>query len=124
MKTAIILAACLVGTFYYVQAETECDAKTSKNTPFSCGDHGEPHFYEEEGVCHYACLHNGQKESCAQAHPVKFLEKYIRSPCRQKVFDCNGKGEEFLSESGDHCSYGCRGGDIILSCEQVHVYQH
>ncbi|KAB0798778.1 hypothetical protein PPYR_06658 [Photinus pyralis] len=122
MKTAIILVACLVGTIYYVQAD--CDAKTSTNVPFSCGDHGEPHFYEEDGVCHYACLDNGEKKSCPHVHPVKLIEKYIRSRCRQQVFDCNGKGEEFLTESDDHCTYGCKSGDIILTCEQVHVYHN
>ncbi|KAK4872328.1 hypothetical protein RN001_014357 [Aquatica leii] len=119
MKFAIAVLFCFAGFCYYVQAE--CNSDTSVNVPYDCGKLGESHFFQnEKGECAYTCLVNGSHKSCQQAHPIKLIERYIRSRCRTSVFDCEGKGEEHLSEDDDYCSYGCRVGDMILVCEQTH----
>uniref|UniRef100_A0A1Y1K156 BPTI/Kunitz inhibitor domain-containing protein n=1 Tax=Photinus pyralis TaxID=7054 RepID=A0A1Y1K156_PHOPY len=124
MKTVTIVLACLIGTFYSIQATPECNELSSVNIPFNCGEYGEPHFYEENGECRYACLDNGKKKSCPQMHRLQFMEWYIRSRCRLQVFDCGNKGEEHLVENDDDdtCSYGCKSGDMVYTCEQVHPY--
>ncbi|KAF5287661.1 hypothetical protein FQR65_LT12190 [Abscondita terminalis] len=115
----LVLIVYLTGFFCYAQAE--CNSETATNVPYDCGKNAEPHFYEtDQGECKYTCMKDGKHNKCEQVHRVKFLEKYIRSPCRQLAFNCEGIGEEFASESEDTCSFGCRVDDMILSCAQAH----
>ncbi|KAK4872329.1 hypothetical protein RN001_014358 [Aquatica leii] len=119
MKFVITVIFCLAGLFYCVQAE--CNAQNSYNIPYNCGKNGESHFYlNEAGECAYTCIVNGSHKTCAQVHPTKNAEKYANSKCKNDVFDCEGHGSEHIHEEDDYCSYGCRAGDIILVCGQVH----
>ncbi|KAF5287660.1 hypothetical protein FQR65_LT12189 [Abscondita terminalis] len=119
MKLAATIIVSLVGLLCYAQAE--CNSKTSKNTPYNCGNDGKPRFYEDDaGECKFTCMVNNESKTCAEVHPVQNMEPYIRSKCRQSAFSCDGHGKEFMSESDNYCSFGCRVGDMILSCPQIH----
>lgn len=117
MKILLLFLILCTLTISYVQSHCK-----PYNGAYSCGGKGTPHWYRKNGRCYYTCLVNGHKTSCEKIHRPNDMSPYANVPCKNRIFNCGGRGRPRLINNSYLCSFSCVVGDMMLLCQQIHHY--